>query len=123
MIARCGICKMSSFGELNWNRGLEPNLALMGGAAQQGGVSNSVWFLYLIRCGDGSLYTGIATDVDRRFEEHESQGPKGEKYTRERLPLELVYRREIGNRSEATKEEMRVKALSRKQKLALIALA
>lgn len=102
---------------------LEPNLALMGGAAQQGGVSNSVWFLYLIRCGDGSLYTGIATDVDRRFEEHESQGPKGAKYTRGRLPLELVYRREIGNRSEATKEEMRVKALSRKQKLALIALA
>ena len=86
-------------------------------------MSDSVWSLYIIRCGDGSLYTGIATDVDRRFAEHESQGPKGAKYTRGKLPLEIVYRLEVGNRSEATKEEMRVKALSRKQKLALIALA
>ena len=86
-------------------------------------MSDSVWSLYIIRCGDGSLYTGIATDVDRRFAEHESQGSKGAKYTRGKLPLEIVYRLEVGNRSEATKEEMRVKALSRKQKLALIALA
>ncbi|MEJ6729848.1 MAG: GIY-YIG nuclease family protein, partial [Akkermansiaceae bacterium] len=86
-------------------------------------MADSIWFLYIIRCGDGSLYTGIATDVDRRFLEHESQGPKGAKYTRGKLPLEILYRREVGNRSEATKEEMRVKALSRKQKLALIALA
>ncbi|MDA7517546.1 GIY-YIG nuclease family protein [Akkermansiaceae bacterium] len=84
---------------------------------------DSIWSLYILRCGDGSLYTGIATDVDRRFSEHESQGPKGAKYTRGKLPLEILYRREVGNRSEATKEEMRVKALSRKQKLALIALA
>ncbi|MEN8846468.1 MAG: GIY-YIG nuclease family protein [Akkermansiaceae bacterium] len=84
---------------------------------------DSIWSLYILRCGDGSLYTGIATDVDRRFSEHESQGPKGAKYTRGKLPLEILYRREVGSRSEATKEEMRVKALSRKQKLALIALA
>ncbi|MDB4596986.1 GIY-YIG nuclease family protein [Akkermansiaceae bacterium] len=84
---------------------------------------DSIWSLYILRCGDGSLYTGIAIDVDRRFSEHESQGPKGAKYTRGKLPLEILYRREVGNRSEATKEEMRVKALSRKQKLALIALA
>ncbi|MDB4318751.1 GIY-YIG nuclease family protein [Akkermansiaceae bacterium] len=84
---------------------------------------DSIWSLYILRCGDGSLYTGIATDVDRRFSEHESQGPKGAKYTRGKLPLEILYRCEVGNRSEATKEEMRVKALSRKQKLALIALA
>jgi len=86
-------------------------------------MSDSIWSLYIIRCGDGSLYTGIATDVDRRLLEHESQGPKGAKYTRGKLPLKILYRREIGNRSEATKEEMRVKALSRKQKLALIARA
>ena len=79
------------------------------------------WSVYLIRCGDGSLYTGIATDVARRFEEHESQGPKGAKYTRGKLPLELVFQREVGTRSEACKEELRIKALSRKQKLALIA--
>ena len=80
-----------------------------------------IWWVYMIRCGNDALYTGIATDVSRRFEEHESQGPKGAKYTRGKLPLELVYRREIGNRSEACKEEIRIKALSRQQKLALIA--
>lgn len=78
------------------------------------------WWVYLIRCGDGSLYTGIAIDVDRRFEEHESQGPKGAKYTRGKLPLVLVYRREVGTRSEACKEELRIKSLTRRQKLVLI---
>ena len=83
-------------------------------------MSTSVWSVYIIRCGDGSLYTGISTDVDRRFTEHESQGPKGAKYTRKRLPLTIVYRREIGSRSEASKEEFRIKSLNRNQKLALI---
>ena len=78
------------------------------------------WWVYIIRCGDGSLYTGIATDIARRFLEHESQGPKGAKYTRGKLPLELVYQKEIGNRSHATKEELRIKSLSRRQKMALI---
>ena len=81
----------------------------------------STWFLYILRCGDDSLYTGIATDIDRRFEEHLSQGPKSAKYLRGKLPLESVYRREIGTRSEATKEELRIKSLTRKQKLTLIA--
>lgn len=75
----------------------------------------------MLRCGDGSLYTGIATDVDRRFCEHESQGPKGAKYLRGRLPLEIVFRKEIGTRSEASKEELRLKKLSRREKLALLA--
>ncbi|WP_308987790.1 GIY-YIG nuclease family protein [Roseibacillus persicicus] len=79
-----------------------------------------IWWVYMIRCGDGSLYTGIATDVARRFAEHESQGPKGAKYTRGKMPLELVFRKEIGSRSEACKEELRIKALTRRQKLALI---
>ena len=81
---------------------------------------DSKWFTYMIRCGDSSLYTGIATDVDRRFLEHESQGPKAAKYLRGRLPLKIVYQREIGNRSEASKEELRIKSLDRKGKLALI---
>ena len=80
----------------------------------------SVWFLYIIQCGDGSFYTGIATDIDRRFSEHEGQGPKAAKYLRGRLPLVLVYQKEIGSRSEATKEELRIKSLSRKEKLELI---
>lgn len=79
------------------------------------------WWVYLVRCGDGSLYTGIATDVARRFAEHESQGPKCAKYTRGKLPLKLVYQKEIGTRSEACKEELRIKSLSRRQKLTLLA--
>lgn len=80
----------------------------------------SLWSVYLIRCGDGSLYTGIATDVDRRFAEHLSQGPKAAKYLRGRMPLEIVYRRELGTRSEASKEELRIKGLGVKGKLALL---
>jgi putative endonuclease len=74
-------------------------------------MGESSWSVYMILCGDGTLYTGIATDVDRRFSEHESQGPKAAKYLRGRLPLEIVYRKDIGNRSEASKEELRIKGL------------
>lgn len=78
-----------------------------------------IWSIYILRCGDGSLYAGIATDVDRRFAEHVGQGAKAAKYVRGRLPLEIVYRREVGNRSEASREEWRVKRLSRAEKLRL----
>ena len=86
-------------------------------------MSTSIWSVYIIQCGDGSLYVGIATDVDRRFLEHESQGSKGAKYIRGRLPLTILYRKEIGDRSEASKEEFRIKSLKRSQKLELIAAA
>ena len=82
-----------------------------------------IWSVYILRCGDGTLYTGIATDVARRIAEHQSQGPKSAKYTRGKLPLTLVYQQEIGNRSPATKEELRIKTLTRKQKQALIGVA
>jgi len=85
-------------------------------------MGETVWWVYMLRCGDGSLYTGIATDVDRRFTEHESQGPKAAKYLRGRLPLEIVFRKEIGTRSEASKEELRIKRLGVKGKLALVLL-
>lgn len=83
-------------------------------------MGDSKWSVYMIRCGNGSLYTGIATDVERRFSEHLEQGPKAAKYLRGRLPLELVYRKEIGNRSEASKEELRIKRLGVSAKLALV---
>ena len=83
-------------------------------------MRESCWSVYIIRCGDGSLYTGIATDVERRFGEHVSQGPKAAKYLRGRLPLEIVYRKEIGSRSEASKEEMRIKRLGVKRKVGLV---
>lgn len=80
----------------------------------------SIWSVYILRCADDSLYTGIATDVARRLDEHQSGAPKGAKYTRGKGPLKLVYQQEIGTRSAAAKEELRIKSLSRKQKLILI---
>lgn len=76
------------------------------------------WYLYILRCGDGSLYTGITPDVPRRLEAHRSG--KGAKYTRGRGPLALVYQELCGDHSQALKREQQIKALPREQKLALI---
>lgn len=70
----------------------------------------SEYSVYLLRCCDGSYYTGIATDVARRISEHEDS-PKGAKYLRGKGPLTLVFQREIGNRSLAARVECRVKRL------------
>ena len=78
----------------------------------------STWYLYILRCADGTLYTGITTDVEKRLEQHRCG--KGAKYTRGRAPLELVYREECGSHSQALKRECAVKALKRQQKQALI---
>ena len=75
------------------------------------------WKVYMLRCGDGSLYTGITTDVERRIAEHRSG--KGAKYTRGRAPLELVYREECGDHSAALKREAEIKKMSREEKLKL----
>lgn len=79
----------------------------------------SKWYLYLLRCRDGSLYCGITTDVQKRLEQHRSG--KGAKYTRGRAPLELVYTEECADHSTALKRELAVKALPREEKLKLIA--
>lgn len=81
----------------------------------------TLWYLYMLKCRDGSLYTGITTDVQRRLEEHRSG--KGAKYTRGRGPLELVYNETCGTYSEALKREYAVKQLTRKDKLKLIETA
>ena len=78
----------------------------------------NTWKLYILRCGDCSLYTGITTDVQKRLEAH-STG-KGAKYTRGRGPLELVYREECGDHSTALKRELEIKKLSREEKEKLI---
>lgn len=72
----------------------------------------------MIRCADGSLYTGITTDAQRRLEEHRTG--KGAKYTRGRGPLELVYIEECEDKSAALKRELEIKALPRSEKLKLI---
>lgn len=76
------------------------------------------WYLYILRCKDGTLYTGITTDVSRRLEEHTSG--KGAKYTRGRGPLQLVYQESCPDHSQALKREFAVKAMSRKEKEQLI---
>lgn len=78
----------------------------------------SVWYLYILRCGYGTLYTGITTDVEKRLEAHRSG--KGAKYTRGRSPLELIYREKCGSHSDALKRELTVKKLSREQKEMLL---
>ena len=76
--------------------------------------------LYILRCGDGSLYTGIAADVKKRLTEHESGG-RGAKYLRGKGPLEVLLSQPVGDRARASRLEYRVKQLPRSQKLALVA--
>lgn len=79
-----------------------------------------MWYLYIVRCSDGSLYTGITKDVDRRVLEHNGT-PRGAKYTRARRPVCLECSYSVGlTRSLAMKEERRVKKLTRLQKIKLI---
>ena len=77
------------------------------------------WFVYLIRCGDGTLYCGIALDVEGRLKLH--QEGKGAKYTRGRGPLALVYREACGTKAEALRRERGIKRMSRAAKLRLCA--
>jgi putative endonuclease len=76
------------------------------------------WFVYMLRCRDGSLYTGYTDDVERRVAVHQSG--KGAKYTRSRLPVELVYQEELPDKSAALKREAAIKKLTRQQKLQLM---
>ncbi|MBI5134219.1 MAG: GIY-YIG nuclease family protein [Candidatus Taylorbacteria bacterium] len=76
------------------------------------------YHLYMLRCADGTLYTGITTDIARRLREH-NEGASGAKYTRARRPVELVYARRYRDRSFASVAEARVKRLTRANKLLL----
>lgn len=84
-------------------------------------LSSNPWYLYIIRCKNGHLYTGVTTDVARRFNEHVSGGPKAAKYLRGKGPLELMYQESLADRSQALRREIEVKKLSRERKLTLIA--
>lgn len=75
-------------------------------------------YVYMVRCKDDSLYTGWCKDLDQRVKTHNSG--KGAKYTRSRLPVKLVYYEEINDMSEALKEEIRIKKLSKKKKEELV---
>ena len=76
------------------------------------------WYVYILRCGDGSLYTGITDNVEKRLAAH--RAGKGAKYTRGRGPLELAYTEEQPDKSSALRRELTIKHLERREKLALI---
>ena len=78
----------------------------------------AVWHLYILECVDGTLYTGVTTDIERRVHKH--QEGTGSRYTRTRLPVVLVHQEECGSRSQALSRECAVKSLPRRRKDDLI---
>ncbi len=79
-----------------------------------------MWFVYILSCADGTLYTGITTDLGRRVREH-NEGKSAAKYTRTRRPVTLVFHKRHRTRSKAQMTEAALKKLSRAEKLSLIA--
>ena len=79
------------------------------------------WFVYIMRCADNSLYTGVTTDISRRLDQHNGLIKNGAKYTRNRQPVTLVYQETSNSRSEACKREYAIKDLSKSDKELLIA--
>jgi putative endonuclease len=78
------------------------------------------WQVYLIRCADASLYTGVATNLERRLQQHNGELSGGARYTRGRRPVVLAYSENSDNRGAAQRREAEIKNLSRAQKIALI---
>jgi len=82
--------------------------------------SSQAWFVYILRCADNTLYTGITTDLDKRIEQHNGLQKNGAKYTRNRQPVKLGYQEESSSRSAASKRECSIKALSKLEKEHLV---
>lgn len=82
-------------------------------------TTNKVWYVYLLRCNDSSLYAGITTDIERRLHEH-NHTKLGAKYTRAKRPVSLVYQENAINKSDASKREHQLKKLSKQQKEQLV---
>jgi putative endonuclease len=80
-----------------------------------------MWFIYVLLCQDGSLYTGCSDDVERRFAQHQSR--KGAKYTRSHKPVRILHSEEFATKSEALKREAEIKGWSRQQKFERLGLA
>ena len=78
------------------------------------------WFVYIVKCADASLYTGITNDIERRINAHNNDNRTASAYTRSRRPVELVYQESYQTRSQASKREYQIKQLSRKEKIVLL---
>ena len=81
--------------------------------------NNQIWYLYVVRCSDNTLYTGVTTDLKRRLDEHNTS-KRGAKYTSSRRPVELVHYKLYQSRSTAQKAEYKFKKLTREQKEKII---
>ena len=80
----------------------------------------AAWYVYIVKCADGSLYAGITTNLARRLEEHNCDNSMGARYTRVRRPVELVYHESCASRAEAARREVAIKRLRKSEKQALI---
>ena len=85
-------------------------------------ISEKIWTIYILECGDKTLYCGITNNIENRLKQHNGEIKGGAKYTRSRQPLELVYQESAISRSEALKREIVIKKMTRKAKTALIHL-
>lgn len=85
-----------------------------------GEQDSPAWWVYILRCSDGSLYTGVAVDRDRRIRQHNGELAGGARYTRSRRPVELIWSEACADRAGAQAREAEVKALSRAEKLRLV---
>ncbi len=84
------------------------------------GSTAKPWFVYILRCADDSLYTGVALNVNKRLDQHNGVNKKGAKYTQARRPVKLVYQEKSISRSDACKREYVIKSLNRSEKETLI---
>ena len=83
-------------------------------------ITTKIWIIYLLECGDKTLYCGITNNIENRLKKHMGELPGGAKYTRSRKPLKVVYQEEVNSRSEALKRELIIKKMSRRTKLNLV---
>ena len=83
-------------------------------------ITKKIWTIYILECGDKTLYCGITNNLERRMRQHRGEVNGGAKYTRSRKPLKVVYQEEVNSRSEALKRELIIKKMSRITKLNLV---
>ncbi len=95
----------------------------MDSAPDQKTNQSKKWYVYILRCADNSLYTGITLNVNKRLDEHNGLSGNGAKYTQARRPVKLVYQEKSASRSTACKREYAIKSLSKYEKESLLLIA
>ncbi len=84
-------------------------------------MATRIWYVYIVRCADGRLYTGVTTDIARRLAEHNAAAGRGARYTRRRRPVRVVYHEALGSRSAALRREHAIRRLAKPAKERLVA--